>query len=331
MNHRALIDAHAKSTSLSLAVLMALLLTTSPAVAQNVNQTVGGMFTQVGNEFGRILPDLVLAASLLLSVFLVATGLARLVEMSNGGREGLGKDASMRLLGGGFLASVPLMLGSISTTFFGQKLDGWGSADIQAATPNACFVPTGGGIPFGCVAENIAMNVAKPGTLVLFGLAFVAGTYLVASGLYKLAVSQGQGNQAEAKTWLPRVIFGALLAQIPPLIGTIAFTLGYSSSIINVSGLQQVAAPSLSIPGPNGMSSVELNSMLGNIFMICVLFGVLAVWRGIAKLRSFSEGQEREGIGMAMTHIVGGVMLTNVKMTICFVMGTFMGNGMGFC
>jgi hypothetical protein len=331
MNPIVTIDANPKKTPLLLLVLMATLFATSPAMAERASQTVGGMFTQVGNEFRNILPDLVLAGSLLLSVFLVATGLARLVEMSNGGRDGLGKDATMRLLGGGFLASVPLMLGSISSTFFGQRLDGWGSAGIQAASPNTCFVPTGGGIPFGCVAENIAINVAKPGTLVLFGLAFVAGAYLVASGLYKLAVSQGQGNQTEAKTWLPRVIFGALLAQLPPLIGTIAFTLGYSSSIINVSGLQQVAAPSLSIPGPTGMSSVELNSLLGNIFMICVLFGVLAVWRGISKLRSFSEGQDREGIGMAMTHIVGGVMLTNVKMTICFVMGTFMGNGLGFC
>lgn len=316
---------------LKVSLSAAVFLWSGSAYAQGSAQNVGDMITRVGDEFGRILPDLIWTGCLLVAVFLVATGLGRLIEMSNSGRDGMGKDVLLRLFGGGFLAGLPFMVGNVASTFYDRRLDGWGSAGINAENPNACMTPAGGSIPFSCVAENIALNVAKPGTLVLFGLAFVAGTYLVGSGFYKLAVSQAQGNNAEAKAWMPRVVFGAVLSQLPPLIAAVAITLGYGNSVITSNGLQQVAGPSLSISGPGGMSPMEMNSLLGNIFLICVFFGVLSVWRGLSKLRSYAEGAEREGVGMAMTHILGGVMLVNIKTTICFVVMTFMGNGMGFC
>ena len=285
------------------------------------------MITSLGTDLAAPVSTLLMAGSLLLGIFLIGTGLMRMVDIG-GGREGTAKDSLFRMMGGAVLSALPFMAMGIGATLFGGNPEGFNPSGITAPDPSACLSTSGSGVPLTCVAKNIANNLAKPATSVLMGLAYLSGLFLIATALHKLATSQGQGHHQEAKVWAPRLLFGGLLTQMPPFIASIARTLGYDTSVVGASGMTQVASPSLSMGGSSSISG-DMTELLGHIFVICMMFGVLAVWRGIGKLRGYAEGTEREGVGAGVTHIVGGVLLANAQFTICAVSRTFVGSS--FC
>ncbi len=298
----------------------------SGAMAQT--GSLGGVVTGLGNGFGPSVMFLLTAGSLLLGVFFVGSGLTRLIDIS-GGREGTGKDAFMRIVGGGMLTALPYMAFSVAATLFGDNPGSFSPNGVVEGTTESCLTAAGTSPPMTCVAKNVANNLARPTISVVVGLAYVSGLWLIATALHKIAISQGQGGQHESKGWLPRLIFGSLLTQLAPFISAIAGTLGYGAGVLTGQGLQPVAAPSLSWTGAGSATISEFTELFSNLSIICVMFGALSVWRGISKLRGHAEGSEREGIGMGMTHIIGGVMLANAQATLCFVAKTFLGTG--FC
>ena len=302
----------------------------STALAQTggTASSLGGVVTNVGNSFGPAVMFLLTGGCLLVGVFFVGSGLVRMIDIS-GGREGTGKDAMFRLVGGGLLTAMPYVAFSAAATLFGDSPSSFSPNGVVEGATEACLTPAGGTPPMICVARNVANNLARPAISVVVGLAYVTGLWLIASALHKVAISQGQGGHQEGKGWVPRLVFGAVLTQLAPFISAIAGTLGYGAGVMGGQGLQPVAAPSLSWTGASSATISEFTELFANLSIICVMFGALAVWRGISKLRGHAEGTERDGIGGGMTHIVGGVMLANAQTTICLVARTFF--GVGFC
>lgn len=312
----------------------AIALDPSAALAQtSASQTIGDLFASLGNDVWKPFIYLIVSAAYLVGFYLLATGLVKLRDA--GGREGGGMDGAARLAGAAFLICLPEVMGSGLMSFFGQAV-GWRADQASAGGTDLCVSTVGGGSasPLTCVAKNFATNVVPVGVKVLFGLFYLAGMAMVAHAIYTAATASSSGQRGLPKGWSGRLVIGILVANVPQFMLAVATTLGIGGATINGNGLN-ASSSLLSYSGTSvGLLSTYAD-LVKYVFTILVLFGVIAVWKGMMMLRAHAEGGQQGTMGSGLTHVIGGVLLANSKFTVCVVMNTLFGLSsgaqMGFC
>jgi uncharacterized membrane protein HdeD (DUF308 family) len=76
----------------------------------------------------------------------------------------------------------------------------------------------------------------------------------------------------------------------------------------------------------------NFNSLMNSLFVILVMFGTLAIIRGLVIVKQVSENKGHgRTMGSAATHLIAGVLMMNMNWTICVVSRTFLGTVMPFC
>jgi hypothetical protein len=288
--------------------------------------------SSLGNLVGHVADDiwqpfwiLLLGGAFILGMWLVATGLGKLREGGHGHHGSGHTEGIARVVGGALLIGLPDTLGYGIGTFYSTVTGhSMGSAAIGGTTD----CTTGGGVT--CVAQNVAQNLVPVFVEVSFGLFFLFGAYLIASAIHELATSHAAGHKQGAKGALTRAFMGALCCNIPYLFSAIEGTLGITGGSIITSGFD-TSSSMLSYSGGSSSVLANYSQLIGFVFQILVMFGVMSVWKGITYLRAYAEGNERGGAGPGLTHVVGGALLANAKYTTCVVATTFIGNSLGFC
>lgn len=290
--------------------------------------TLGGLMASLINNIWGPFWGLLVTAAFVLGLWLIGTGLAKLRDVgSPHSSEAL--NASLRIFGGALLVALPdtigMGLGTFYNTVTGHGLDG-------SDGPGAVTSCLAADVPFTCMAKNMADNLVPVFVEVAFALLFLIGAGMIAHAVYTLATSQANGGRGQQGNWLARFIIGALICNVPLLMHSLETTFGITGGTIAADGFN--ASSGMLAYAPEGGAAAALSrytELIGYILRILVMFGVIAVWRGILYLRAFADGNDRGGMSPGITHIVGGVLLANAKFTTCMLMNTLLGAGLGFC
>jgi hypothetical protein len=293
-----------------------------------VATTIGGMAASFFDNIWAPFWALFFLVCFLGGLYLVVDGLIRLKNIGERGESSA--DGIFRLLGGGVLLAIPRAAGETIATFYGG-VSNYVASSGGSANPGAvqsCLENSGG---ITCVAQNIAQNIVPPFVEVSFDIMAFVGIFMIAHTIYEVSTSYASGRRTLPQGWFAKILLGALMANTPNLFFLIEETLGDANATINTYGFS--TSSSMLSYQANGGSAIlqEYQSLIGWIFEILVLFGVLSVWRGIMKIKAQADGSERGGLGSGLTHIVAGVLLANAKWTTCLVSNTMFGQGYGFC
>lgn len=318
---------------LSAGFVLALLGTATPAHATS---SVGGMISTLATNITSPFSLLIVGFGFLLGVTLIAGGLMKLAHAGDGQRSTTA-DGVLRMIGGSLLIGLPPMIVVGVSTFYGAGGSGiQSSAAVTLADPANCMTLTGQSIVLTCVAQNVALNVVPVFMSVLFGLTFLSGAGLIAHALYSIAMSHSTGQRQLPKGLTTRIVIGCLTCNLPTLLESIGTTLGIPGMAVTSAGfvgLNGSSVASMLAYTGTGQSVVlsQYAALIGWLFVILAMFGVIAVWKGLTYLRGYAEGSQQGTMGAGVTHIVGGVLLANGKFTVCIVLNTLLGQGMGFC
>lgn len=302
----------------------------APSYAQEAS-TIGGMFKEFGNSvLGRGVFYLINSIIILCGIFLVGWGVYSL------------KDAGDRN------QQQSVFLGSISKMFFGSvmfqigKFTGVGLMSIfnsasyysadGIADPGETLNCSSSAAMLECISRNLANNIVPAGYDLIMTLAFFYGVYLVGSTLYKMANHYGHGHRnSQEKGLIAKIVIGIVIINLPQLMGIFGTTLGIPDNILG-NPTYNPNASSLSYTASGSGAFEQYANIMPNIFRIMVFFGLLAVIRGIFLLKAAGEGNNGGGqnpLGAGITHIIGGLLLANLKWTITVIFST-LGISTGF-
>lgn len=332
-----------------------------PAYAQT---TIGDRLQAgISDMVGPIL-FVITMISTLGGVILFAKGLMKLKDAS--GDRGAVGPSMMTIAAATLLIALPEVAGIGMTSVMGgsgllgrndftvadRVLDG-DSASSRSGTPSSklagmaavtapenCMSLAGGGnagnggaVP--CMARNLAKNVVPIGVIAVFGFVFLAGLWTFGSALFELARSHGQEGRGTPPGWWAKVLAAILMMNGPPFFMAVTRTImGNEANTVGASGLN--AGSSLltyNITGVNVLA--QYTELIGHLFTILVLFGVLAFVKGIFVIKSASERQGNATFSHGVVFMVAGVLLANSKLSTCTILSTIAGDGnagmLGFC
>lgn len=166
--------------------------------------------------------------------------------------------------------------------------------------------------------ENVESSY--PGVMALFtAFCYLAGTWMLISGLYKLRAIGGPGQQASTAP-VVSLIIGLLLVNAPSTLHTMAYTLWDSQSCGSYPGfMDYVQTVEMCGSGDLGL--------LVHIFRFVQVYGVFAFIRGLMLMNragKVGSGSDSEGIFVkGFTHTAMGVGCIYIVDTLRLLGNTF--------
>lgn len=289
-------------------------------------------------------------------VFLFAKGLLKLREASQD-RNGLG-GSMMTIFAATMLIALPEvagigmgsvmgssgLIGSRDISMANQALDGDAgiskgsgisttvSRMATVTAPRNC-IQERDAIP--CMAENLAKNIVPIGVIAVFGFVFLAGLWGFGSALFELARSHGQEGRGTPPGWWGKALASILMMNGPPFfIAVTNSILGTDGNAVTTSGLN-AGSSVLSYSISNVSVLQQYATLIGHVFTIMVLFGVLAFVKGLFVIKSAAERQGNATFSHGIVFMVAGVLLANSKLSTCAILSSITGDEgsrmLGFC
>lgn len=330
--------------------LTALMLTayTQSAYAQTVGATLEKFIDDVGNPFLMV----IFFCSAVGGLFLFIKGFFKLAEASQE-RDGKYGAGLLYILAAALLIALPDAAGMGMQSLLGDTRGGGtlggGSLDyndsgtgatgvmdqIMAGTnrsvgaANNCY---GTSAPLTCVAENLAKNIVPVAVFVLFSLTFLVGFLGFAAAIFKIV--QANDRREASGSQVGRLALCALLMNAPFLLTLINTTIGAPDSPITTGGLNSGSSMLSYTVGGTNATLQKYAELIMYSFWILAFFGAWAFIRGIMMLKGVSEaGRQAGSYGMAAVFMVGGILMVNMKFSLCLIVTTIGYNTAfpGFC
>lgn len=301
----------------------------APSHAQEAS-TIGGIFQEFGNSvFGKGVFYLINSTIILCGMFLVGWGVYSLKDVGDRSQQSVFLGSLSKMFFGSVMFQIGKFTGVGLMSIFNNN--SYYSAD-GIADPGETLNCSSSSAMLECISRNLANNIVPAGYDLIMTLAFFYGVYIVGTTLYKMANHYGHGHRnSQEKGLLWKIIIGIVIINLPQLMGIFGTTLGISDNILG-NPTYNPNASSLSY-NPSGSGAFEqYANIMPNVFRIMVFFGLLAVIRGIFLLRAAAEGNNGGGqnpMGSGITHIIGGLLLANLKWTITVIFST-LGISTGF-
>lgn len=145
-------------------------------------------------------------------------------------------------------------------------------------------------------------------------IAFVLGLFVGAAGLLKFKEYNESGGRMKISTPLGLVVVGALLIALPGTIDVATETMSLGTN---------TGKDLLSDPGSGGGATAAMSAGLRGVLLFIKLIGHIAIVRGLLVLKRMSEGAQNEGMGHAITWILGGAFAVNINATASMLANTF--------
>lgn len=317
-----------------------IMLSSASAFAQGISTTMSGNSgnaNTIGDVVSNVLGHtkafeiLILGVCCLLGAWLVGTGLFAAVSNRGGGDRGKAfQDAGLRIGLGAVTFALPSALGiGLETLWARSSLAFLNAGAPGVGVPQNCIM--GGGL--GCVANNIAVNVAPIATFVAVILAFLAGLAFIGKALYDMSLRYADGPSSRVSGVTTRILIGLLLVNVPMFAGSLMATLG-APMFFGLAQTGHIVTSQLTyVPDASGPMVENFNSLMRSLFIILVMFGTLALIRGLIIIKQVADGRNHNGrtMGSGVTHLIAGVMMMNMNWTVCIVTRTFLGNVLPFC
>lgn len=174
-------------------------------------------------------------------------------------------------------------------------------------------------------ANDQAKNIEAMGKLFI-SVGFMIGLFLFISGLYSVYLMGKHGNDPSRSfgAAFSKLSAGTILLLSVTMYSIVKGTVGPSWSMTNDS----LALSSTALDGLNKVGFLEYlpNETLITLFSMIWLIGLFGFLKGIYLIRFTSEqanGQQGSPITKVLTHMIGGVVLMNIRDASNLVGGFF--------
>ncbi len=209
-------------------------------------------------------------------------------------------------------------------------------AGLGRASPvTQCY--TGGGVP--CMAKNLAVNVVPVAIIATFAFAYIAGLWGFGSSLFEMARHSGERGGGSPPGFWTKVAASIALLVAPPVLTALSQSVMGDPSPVGLRGLD-TGSSFLTYEGTGGSGILkQYAELIGYLFHIAALFGVIAFVKGIFIMKGAGEQRQNATYSHGIVFMVAGVLLANAKLSTCTLLGTIvgfgtqgnLGNVMGFC
>lgn len=243
----------------------------------------------------------------------------------------------MHILGGGAIFSLPSLLGISVLSILGvrQYSSGMGAT---AGSTETCLATSDKTSAIECVAKNIGVNVVPVALNFIYVCSFIIGLYLIYLAIYKFIMAQNDGHQkASVGSTIMRLVVASICCNIPYAMTIFQGTLGIGSGVMTASGSVVGGASIPSIMTYTPSTDVQILNDFSHVISWCFVFltlvGVLAYCKGLMHLYAVSVngGGGKASLSSAITYMVTGVIVANMKWAACIFLKTFTNNDLGFC
>ncbi|MDX9689981.1 MAG: hypothetical protein EOM37_08130 [Proteobacteria bacterium] len=220
-----------------------------------------------------------------------------------------------QMIGGAFLISLPIAVGMMQRTIFG---------DVGAGSPAMCNFdnpPNNGQLGLDVMARNFVSNIHSPIFSLLSVLCYGIGTFYILAGLLKASRTGTDPRASSPKDIITYLVIGALLVTIGGSISMILRTLfGDGGDMANMSQ-DFVGVNWLPIVG-SGADTDAMDDTIRSLLAFVQIVGGIAFVRGWMLLKAAVEGAPAK-TAQAITHIVGGAMAININQMLVVFDNTF--------
>lgn len=145
----------------------------------------------------------------------------------------------------------------------------------------------------------------------MLGTSYLIGLFLMCASVFAWSkVMEGRSNMS-LKVPISLFIVGTLIFQIKNALTVIEDTFSMAHDGV------------LGAAGGGGGGSAAGAGAVAAIMGFVQILGFIAFVRGFLILHKYNTGEQRDGLGRAITHIVGGAMAINIKWTAAMLADTF--------
>lgn len=145
----------------------------------------------------------------------------------------------------------------------------------------------------------------------MLGISYLVGLFLMCASVFAWAkVMEGRSN-VSLKVPISLFIVGTLVFQIKSALTVIEDTFSMTHDGV------------LGAAGGGGGGSAAGAGAVAAIMGFVQILGFIAFVRGFLILHKYNTGEQRDGLGRALTHIIGGAMAINIKWTAAMLADTF--------
>lgn len=308
---------------------------THVAFAADSTNTIGGVVYDAGSDLFNPVLIMLSGISYMLSVWMAGNGLWYLKKANDENEHGNKStyQGLARILGAGALGALPDTLNAGILTFLSGTGNYTGNI-VGAGSVSSCLSSEGSTNALTCVAENVGRNIVPVTVQFIFIGCFIIGAGIILRELYKLSTHH-EGARITMGSIFTKMVVGIICCNVPAFFYAFEGTLGINDSTITGSGAAVGdSVPSMLSYTPSSNVAVlqSFSQLISWCFVFLVLVGVLSFVRGVAILYAQADGGGgRNSTTSAFVHMVAGILLANGKMAMCFIMTSFIGDGIGFC
>lgn len=301
------------------------------AMAAGSPSTIGGAIEYFKQNFFVGFTGAFIVLAFIIGVVLTIYGV---INISKSGRNGPPLAHGIYMMFGGFvMATLPAALGvdvmtilDPNSSFYGYV----GGGNSAVGQPQVCFSVSGTGgsnFPMNCVLQNIATNIVPVAVETSFILCYLIALIVAANIVVGLAKSKRSPSSEPPRHWHIKLIVAGILANIPLFLGDLATSFGYTS-IVTENGYQGINGSSPSsllayTPPPGTTALTTYANTIQWAMVILSMFGVFYSIYGILLLLNTEDRHHSRS--MAWVHIIGGVFLANIGLTVKLLSKTTLG------
>ncbi len=243
------------------------------------------------------LPFLLAAITYMAGLVFGVLGIIKLYEHVNDPRQTQLSEGIKRLLVGGALLALPIVVEAAYRTMNDDNINAITLGAFSGET-------TGEGLD--SMMASLMTDIHDPLMWALNAFCYMAGLILVVIGILRLLKSSQEGPRGPggAGTLMTFIVAGALLS-VDAMMGAWSSSLFMTSDVANVSVLSYTG----------GMTAEEEQHVLGvisTILIFMMILGWISFIRGWFILRDVAEGNNNASLMAGITHLLGGALAVNL-------------------
>lgn len=256
--------------------------------------------------------------------------------------------AGCLILGGCLLCAIPQTISVSSFSLMGQQRYASGIG-VNAGSVSTCVAGSAGSgagasaidntSPAECVMQNIGVNVVPVALNMIYALGMLIGFIIIARALAAFAIQYGTPQSRQTIGGLcAKIVIGSIACNLPAAMFIMQSTLGVGSGTMTMTGsvISGSSLPSIMTYTPSTDITIlqDAGKTISWCFVFLSLVGVLAYCKGLAQLYAISVNGSaggRASLASAMTFMIAGIAVANMKWTACLFMKTFSNDDMGLC
>lgn len=274
-----------------------------------VQLTTAAKISDAINNFGKNLtrfPSLFYIMSWTAGVFFMAMSLLKANRSINDPSRNPISDAAKYACAGVFLSALPV------TTATLQNSLGWRSGDVLSLNYTQGLAGASGANNNAAGLDQFMVNLIKDAgepmlsIVALFG--FVAGVFLLFTGLQRLTKGAQEGPKGPAGlgTIMTFVVGSALLAFVPALKAVLTSVFG-TASVVTYPDMTRLATQIGATTAQMGQATAVTTALLAFLAIV----GVISFARGLFMLKDSADGAQNASLMGSMSHMIAGVCCVN--------------------